>query len=212
MLDTGHGALTGQAGLYVEVSRARDRFVLVTNDRERLEEVLEAIDGSRMTALEAVGGEEDPPPGAPAAALAMLRGLEADWRRLVDRAETQDRELTRMEDYARIVTGAAMLAEGMELPADLQGVCRGGPAPGRAGDCRAEARVRVPAQGRDALPGLAAAEMGGGETRAFARRASGACGLAGRRRGACRDGRAASGGGRQKHRRKDRIRAPASGA
>ena len=120
VLDTGHGALTGQAGLYVEVSRARDRFVLVTNDRERLEEVLEANDGSRMTALEAVGEGEDPPPGAPAAALAMLRGLEADWRRLVDRVETQDRELTRMEDYARIVTGAAMLAEGMELPADLR--------------------------------------------------------------------------------------------
>ena len=120
VLDTGHGALTGQAGLYVEVSRARDRFVLVTNDRERLEEVLEANDGSRMTALEAVGGEEDPPPGAPAAALAMLRRLEADWRRLVDRAETQDRELARMEDYARIVTGAAMLAEDMELPAGLR--------------------------------------------------------------------------------------------
>ena len=120
MLDTGHGALTGQAGLYVEVSRARDRFVLVTNDRERLEEVLEANDGSRMTALEAVGEGEDPPPGAPAAALAMLRGLEADWRRLVGRADSQGRELTRMEDYARIVTGTAMLAEDMELPADLQ--------------------------------------------------------------------------------------------
>ena len=120
VLDTGHGALTGQAGLYVEVSRARDRFVLVTNDRERLEEVLEANDGSRMTALEAVGGEEDPPPGAPAAALAMLRGLEADWRRLVVRAETQGRELARMEDYARIVTGTAMLAEDMALPADLR--------------------------------------------------------------------------------------------
>ena len=120
VLDTGHGALTGQAGLYVEVSRARDRFVLVTNDRERLEEVLEANDGARMTALEAVGEGEDPPPAAPAAALAMLRGLEADWRRLIDRAETQGRELARMEDYARIVTGTAMLAEDMALPADLR--------------------------------------------------------------------------------------------
>ena len=118
VLDTGHGQLTGQAGLYVEVSRARDRFVLVTDNRERLEEVLEANDGSRMTALEAVGEEEDPPPGAPAAALAMLRGLEADWRRLVSHAE--GRELTRMEGYAQIVTGAMMLAENMELPADLR--------------------------------------------------------------------------------------------
>ena len=120
VLDTGHGALTGQAGLYVEASRARDRFVLVTDNRERLEEVLEANDGSRMTALEAVGEGEDPPPGAPAAALAMLRGLEADWRALVARAETQGGDLVRMEGYARIVTGAALLAEDMALPADLR--------------------------------------------------------------------------------------------
>ena len=120
VLDTGHGALAGQAGLYVEASRARDRFVLVTNDRERLEEVLEANDGSRMTALEAVGEGEDPPPGAPGAALAMLRGLEADWRRLAAQADSQGREPTRMDGYARIATGAAMLAEGMALPADLR--------------------------------------------------------------------------------------------
>ena len=121
VLDTGHGALTGQAGLYVEASRARDRFVLVTDNRERLEEVLEANDGSRMTALEAVGeGDEDPPPGAPAAAIAMLRGLEADWRRLAARAEMQGRELARMDGYARIATGAMMLAEDMALPADLR--------------------------------------------------------------------------------------------
>ncbi len=117
VLDTGHGALAGQAGLHVEASRARDRFVLVTNDRERLEEVLEANDGSRMTALEAVGENGDPPP---AAALAMLRGLEADWRELVARAETQGSDLVRTEGYARIVTGTAMLAEDMALPADLR--------------------------------------------------------------------------------------------
>ena len=120
VLDTGHGQLTGQAGLYVEVSRARDRFVLVTDNRERLEEVLEANDGSRMTALEAVGEEEDPPPGAPAAALAMLHELEADWRALVSEAEAQGRELVRMEEYARIVTSTAMLAEDLELPSRLR--------------------------------------------------------------------------------------------
>ena len=120
VLDTGHGQLTGQAGLYVAVSRARDRFVLVTDNRERLEEVLEANDGGRMTALEAVGEDEDPPPGVPAAALGMLRELEADWRELVSQAETQGRELVRMEGYARIVTGTAMLAEGLELPAGLR--------------------------------------------------------------------------------------------
>ena len=113
VLDTGHGALT--ASLYVAASRARDRFVLVTNNRERLEEVLEAHDGARLTALEAVGEEEDP--GAPAA-LAMLRGLAADWRRLVERADSRD--LTRLDGYARIVTGVALLAEDTGLPADLR--------------------------------------------------------------------------------------------
>ena len=47
VLDTGHGRLTGQAGLYVEASRARDRFVLVTDNRETLEEALEDNDGAR---------------------------------------------------------------------------------------------------------------------------------------------------------------------
>ena len=55
VLDTGHGRLTGQAGLYVEASRARDRFVLVTDNRETLEEALEDNDGARLTAREAVG-------------------------------------------------------------------------------------------------------------------------------------------------------------
>ncbi len=115
VLDTGHGALTGQASLYVAASRARDRFVLVTDNRERLEEVLEAHDGAHLTALEAVGEEEDP-----AAALAMLRGLEADWRRLVERADGRD--LTRMDGYARIVTGVSLLAEDLDLRAFVEEV------------------------------------------------------------------------------------------
>ena len=55
VLDTGHGRLTGQAGLYVEASRARDRFVLVTDNRELLAGALEENDSIRMTAREAVG-------------------------------------------------------------------------------------------------------------------------------------------------------------
>ena len=54
-------AVTGQAGLYVEASRARDRFVLVTDNRESLEE----NDGVRLTAQEAVGEADlsGPPAG-----------------------------------------------------------------------------------------------------------------------------------------------------
>ena len=118
VLDTGHGELGGQAALYVEASRARDRFVLVTDNRETLADALEENDGAGMTAREAVGEDDDPPPGAPPA-VGMLREFEHDWRALVARAEAENAELSRMDDYARIVTGVAALADGAELPGDL---------------------------------------------------------------------------------------------
>ena len=48
----------------MEASRARDRFVLVTDNRESLEEALEENDGVRLTAREAVGEAEVRPPNA----------------------------------------------------------------------------------------------------------------------------------------------------
>ena len=44
--------------LYVEISRARDRAELVTDDRAGLREQLEAVTGERIAALEAVGPED----------------------------------------------------------------------------------------------------------------------------------------------------------
>ncbi len=64
VLDSGHGALTDQATFYVEVSRARDEVVILTDNRQQLAETLEERSGMRMTALEAVGEKE-------AAALAL---------------------------------------------------------------------------------------------------------------------------------------------
>ncbi len=63
VLDSGLGALADQATFYVEVSRARDETVILTDNRERLAETLEERTGLRMTALEAVGertGTRDP--------------------------------------------------------------------------------------------------------------------------------------------------------
>ena len=119
VLDTGHGRLSGQAALYVEASRARERFVLVTDNRETLAEALEENDGAGMTAREAVGEDDDPPPGAPAAALGMLKELRDDWHALTARAEAETVELSQMEDYARIVTGVSALAEVKGLPTEL---------------------------------------------------------------------------------------------
>ena len=119
VLDTGHGRLTGHAGLYVEASRARDRFVLVTDSRESLEEALEENEGIRMTAMEAVG-DDDAPPGPPDASIGMLHDLREDWRALVARAEAETTELNRMEGYARIVSGVHALGAESDLPPEMQ--------------------------------------------------------------------------------------------
>ena len=58
-MEANHAKLTTQKSFYVEISRARDRAELVTDDREALREQLEAVTGERIAALEAVGAEKD---------------------------------------------------------------------------------------------------------------------------------------------------------
>ena len=53
--DAGHGHLGGLQSFYVQISRARDNAVVLTDDRESLAAALEADDGDRLTALEALG-------------------------------------------------------------------------------------------------------------------------------------------------------------
>ncbi|MCY4608621.1 MAG: relaxase domain-containing protein [bacterium] len=59
VLDSGHGLLTDQATFYVEISRARDHVMVLTDNSEQLIETLEANTGERATALEAVGVTPD---------------------------------------------------------------------------------------------------------------------------------------------------------
>ena len=54
-MEANHAKLTTQKSFYVEISRARDRAELVTDDRDALREQLEAVTGERIAALEAVG-------------------------------------------------------------------------------------------------------------------------------------------------------------
>ncbi len=54
-MEANHPALTTQKALYVEISRARDRAELVTDDAQALKERLEAVTGERISALEGVG-------------------------------------------------------------------------------------------------------------------------------------------------------------
>ena len=55
VLDANQGAIAGQAAFYVELSRARDNAVLLTDDREGLVEALETATGDELSALEAIG-------------------------------------------------------------------------------------------------------------------------------------------------------------
>ncbi|MYE05674.1 MAG: hypothetical protein F4Y04_00355 [Chloroflexi bacterium] len=54
-MEANHPALTTQKALYVEISRARDRAELVTDDAQALKERLEAVTGMRLSALEGIG-------------------------------------------------------------------------------------------------------------------------------------------------------------
>ena len=56
-MEADHPHLTTQKTLYVEISRARYRAELVTDDRNALRERLEAATGERIAALEAIGPE-----------------------------------------------------------------------------------------------------------------------------------------------------------
>ena len=54
-MEANHPHLTTQKSFYVEISRARDRAELVTDDAARLREQLETVTGERVSALEGVG-------------------------------------------------------------------------------------------------------------------------------------------------------------
>ena len=54
-MEAGHPHLTTQKTLYVEISRARDRAELVTDDAGKLRERLEQASGERVSALEGIG-------------------------------------------------------------------------------------------------------------------------------------------------------------
>ena len=54
-LQANHPRLTTAMAFYVEISLARDRAELVTDDAQALRERLEAVTGERISALEGIG-------------------------------------------------------------------------------------------------------------------------------------------------------------
>ena len=72
-LEANHPNLTNQKMLYVEISRARDRAELVTDDKAALRDQLLELTGERIAALEAVGADR-----AKAPETAKTGGMEAE--------------------------------------------------------------------------------------------------------------------------------------
>ena len=61
VMEANHPHLTTQKSFYVEISRARHRAELVTDDAGALRERLEAATGERVSALEGIGAETEKP-------------------------------------------------------------------------------------------------------------------------------------------------------
>ncbi len=61
VLDTDRGAPADQAMFYVELTRARDNVVLLTDDREALIEALETAPAEELSALKAIGEQFEAP-------------------------------------------------------------------------------------------------------------------------------------------------------
>ncbi|MCY4383971.1 MAG: ATP-binding domain-containing protein, partial [Nitrospinae bacterium] len=67
-MEANHPHLTTAKAFYVEISRARDRAELVTDDTKALRERLETVTGERISALEGIGESVRPEPGLDAIA------------------------------------------------------------------------------------------------------------------------------------------------
>ncbi len=129
VLDTGAGPLVNQQTLYVQLSRAREQAVVLTDNREQLIETLEANTGARMTALEAIGetvADRAPamtPPAKAAvsveAATGFLDGLREERER---RAEAEAARLRLAEAEAAFEAARVMAAEAERAFAALRAV------------------------------------------------------------------------------------------
>jgi len=67
-MEANHPQLTTAKAFYVEISRARDRAELVTDDAQALRERLETVTGERISALEGIGESVRTEPGLDAKA------------------------------------------------------------------------------------------------------------------------------------------------
>ena len=123
VLDAGGAA--DQEMFHVEISRVKDEFLLLTDDREALIELLEGRSGGEEGALEAIG--LDPGTGSPGTGPAALPwedpeirlALERDWRGLERRAAETNTAPYFLAGYREVMARAATLAAVGGLPGEL---------------------------------------------------------------------------------------------
>ncbi len=137
-MEARHKHLTTQKSFYVEISRARDRAELVTDDAADLKAQLESVTGERIAALEAIGEMPREDPGRAADATRedgpqRERQQERDAGRQQDRspATAKDREKAAPDGLSRSERGAG-----------------DGPGKGRQGEKSPAKAPEVPARGR----------------------------------------------------------------
>ena len=126
------GGATDQAMFHVEISRVKREFLLLTDDREALIELLEGRADTDDGALEAIGidpgadVEQGPrQAGSGAAALSSLDArlfaeLDRDWRALERRAAEADTLPVFLPGYSGVMARAAGLAALGDLTGDLK--------------------------------------------------------------------------------------------
>ena len=102
---------------HVEISRVKEAFLLLTDDREALIELLESRDGNEDGALEALGID---PAAIPAVDPEVFAELAEDWRALRQFGEETNAILFFLPGYREVMARAAALSEIEDLPADMR--------------------------------------------------------------------------------------------
>ena len=144
VLDSSYGALTDQSTFYVEISRARERAVVLTDNAEELVRVLADNTGERPTAIEAVDAPLELEPEEIVRLLAEEESVwspRAEWEALERRARREGTVLFLVDGYGELIGGTRELAGNPDLPALTREVVDGLLAYDRA--CREGDRAAV---------------------------------------------------------------------
>ena len=144
VLDSSYGALTDQSTFYVEISRARDRAVVLTDNAEELVKVLADNTGERPTAIEAVDAPLELEPEEIVRLLAEEESVwspRAEWEALERRARREGTVLFLVDGYGELIGGTREFAGNPDLPAPTREVVDGLLAYDRA--CREGDRAAV---------------------------------------------------------------------